>query len=155
MSINSPRYLQDTNMLEPVPFTIDRMATTTPKKPFISIPLDERDLGKGYRDISFGNFAQAVNRSSWWLKRELGQSQSFETLSYCGPQDLRYQILLLASVKTGYNVGSTSKDDAVASRAKNLVRFYFAILSKRLKTIFRSWRSQNVAYFCTLQILCR
>ena len=73
---------------EPVPCTIDRIATQTPEKPFISIPFND-DVEKGYRDISFSVFDRAVYRCSCWLRQELRQSQAFETLSYCGPQDLR------------------------------------------------------------------
>lgn len=128
MSQQTSRYVQGIGMLEPVPCTIDRIAMQTPGKAFISIPLDDNDVQKGYRDLSFGVFARAVNRCSWWLLQELGQSQSFETLSYSGPQDVRYHILLLASIKTGHNVGSFIEDRAVnASGANKIISSCFVI----------------------------
>ncbi len=48
--------------------------------------------------------SQAVNVMAWWLEKEIGESSTFETLSYLGPPDLRYAIVFLAAVKCGYKV---------------------------------------------------
>lgn len=152
MTQDTSQYLYDTSKYESVPCTVDRIATQTPGKPFISISLDD-NVRKGYRDISFSVFARAVNRCSWWLKQELGQSQSFEPLSYCGPQDLRYLILILASVKTGHNVRSTRENFSIPTNADNLIRFCFALLLPRPKTTFHCCKQRTARCFCILQIL--
>lgn len=153
MTQHTSQYLHDTSKYESVPCAVDRIGTQTPGKPFISIPLDD-DVRKGYRDISFDVFARAVNRCSWWLKQELGQSQSFESLSYCGPQDLRYLVLILASVKTGHNVGSTREIHPVPTSANNLIRFCFVLLLPLPRTTFHCCKRRTARCFCIPRILC-
>lgn len=46
----------------------------------------------------------AVNCIAHLLNDKLGESQSFETLAYIGPNDLRYHIVLMAAMKMGYKV---------------------------------------------------
>jgi hypothetical protein len=45
----------------------------------------------------------------WWLHRTLGPGESFETLLYLGPNDLRHNILLLGAVKAGYKVSTATR----------------------------------------------
>ena len=104
MDSNTDRYRFDPTKHKPIPSLIDAIAAETPERPFLSIPKD--DTYRSWRDISYGSFARAVNRCAWWLKEKLCESQSFETLSYIGPQDATYLIFLLASTKTGHNVGT-------------------------------------------------
>ncbi|KAH8432828.1 uncharacterized protein LDX57_010457 [Aspergillus melleus] len=69
----------------------------------VSIPCDSHDASAGYRDVSYGEFARAVNRAAWWIVETLGsRSSSFDALHYVAPQDLSYMVLAVAAVKTGY-----------------------------------------------------
>ncbi len=86
---------------------IDEIALTEPQKTFVSVPLSA-DPHDGFKDISYSTFAMAVNRCAWWIEKELGKSETFKTIGYLGPIDLRYPILLVAAIKTGYKVSSTS-----------------------------------------------
>ena len=82
---------------------IDEVATSDATHVFVSIPRTAR-IEDGFDDITFGDLARAVNRCAWWMERKLQRSETFETLNYVGPQDLRYLILLFAAIKTGYKV---------------------------------------------------
>lgn len=88
---------------KPVRTTIDDIAADSPGRPFISICRSD-EVSAGWQDITYSDFSKAVNRCAWWMKQAFGESQKFKTLSYAGPQDLTYLILLLASTKTGHNV---------------------------------------------------
>ncbi|KAL8941350.1 MAG: hypothetical protein Q9216_002289 [Gyalolechia sp. 2 TL-2023] len=100
---------------KPLPSNIDAIAVETPNRPFLSIPCGD-DGQSGWRDISYYEFSRAVNRCAWWLKQEIGESSSFETLSYIGPHDATLLILLLACVKTGWNALSSSPSASVEDR---------------------------------------
>ncbi len=86
---------------------VDEIALTEPKRTFVSVPRSA-DLHDGFEDISFSTFATAINRCAWWIEKELGKSETFETIGYLGPIDLRYPILLVAAIKTGYKVSNRS-----------------------------------------------
>jgi hypothetical protein len=86
-----------------IPVTVDQIAHLTPNKTLACIPFTY-DLKDGFRDVSFGDFARAVDRTAWWLESSLGKSTTFTTLAYIGPSDLRYFILIIAACKVGYTV---------------------------------------------------
>lgn len=86
---------------------IDSYAVTDPQRAWASIPRDNQDISKGFIDISYKQFANAINHASWWLETNLNSSESlpnFEVLAYAGPKDLRYPILAVAMVKVGKQV---------------------------------------------------
>ena len=83
---------------------VDGMAKTRPSAIYAEIPNSPTTYEAGFRKITYGILANAINGVAWWLKEELGASQNFETLSYIGPSDLRYVIMLLGAVKAGYKV---------------------------------------------------
>jgi hypothetical protein len=58
----------------------------------------------GYKDISKLQFEKAVNHTALLIRQTLGESKSFETLTYIGPGDLRYSVVLVAGIKAGYKV---------------------------------------------------
>jgi len=79
---------------------IEQRARDEPNSPWISIPVDDRDLSKGYRDITFKQLNDAANHAAQWLLQYLPtSSRSFQCLAYAGPKDLRYPILALAAGK--------------------------------------------------------
>lgn len=84
---------------------IDSHATNDPERVWASMPKDNDDLSKGFVDLTYKQFANAINHASWWLQEHLhGASNSFETLAYTGPKDLRYPILAVAALKVGKQV---------------------------------------------------
>lgn len=86
-----------------IPTLIDQYATQQPDRTFVAIP-KSTDLRDGWKDISYLTYSRAINFCSWWIEENLGKGQNFETISYMGPLDLRYLIILIAAVKTGYTV---------------------------------------------------
>jgi hypothetical protein len=86
-----------------LPTVIDQLAETNPTRVFVSIPLTS-NIEDGFQDITFKTLALAINRCAWWMEHTLGRSETFETLNYVGPQDLRYVLLLFAAIKNGYMV---------------------------------------------------
>lgn len=71
--------------------------------PYVSIPVTTNPVD-GYRDITYREFARAIDKCAWWIKGEMGTSNTFESLIYVGAFDLRYHILAMAVVKTGHTV---------------------------------------------------
>lgn len=85
---------------------IDSHAINNPNGVWASAPVDNDDLTKGFRDITYKEFVNAINHASWWLRENLaGAVASFETVAYAGPKDLRYPILAVAAVKCEKQVG--------------------------------------------------
>lgn len=84
---------------------IDDIALNEPRRTLLSIPRSANPKD-GWQDLSFGVFANAINRLSHWIKDQVGLAQegTFPTVAYIGPNDVRYLIVLAATIKTGYKV---------------------------------------------------
>ncbi|KAF2190026.1 acetyl-CoA synthetase-like protein [Zopfia rhizophila CBS 207.26] len=87
-----------------LPHIVDFIADCTPSKVFSEVPVSSTTFADGFRKITYGNIANAINGMASWIEKTLGKSEDFETLVYFGPHDMRYIILLLAAVKTGYKM---------------------------------------------------
>ncbi|KAF5534203.1 transferase family [Fusarium napiforme] len=61
-------------------------------------------ISEGFDDITAREFADAVNKAAWWLEGLVGNRESFQTIGYIGPHDIRYLLLNLACAKVGYQV---------------------------------------------------
>ena len=80
---------------------VDQIATETPQRTWLSIPNDDDDLSKGYRDLTFGQLANAINHAAAWLLDALGSADnSFPTIAYeAGVQDPRIVVFACAAAK--------------------------------------------------------
>ncbi|KAI4716999.1 acetyl-CoA synthetase-like protein [Aureobasidium sp. EXF-10727] len=88
-----------------LPTLIDDVATTTPNRVYASIPRDDSDMSKGFKDITYADFARAIDALSWWLDETLGKTDgTFPTFAYFGPRDLGYAIVVVAAAKVGRKV---------------------------------------------------
>ena len=87
-----------------IPSTIDHIAEVNPSKVFGSLPVSNTNLEAGFKDLTYGQVANAINGVAWWLEREIGRSHNYETLAYLAPNDFRYPIFAVAAVKAGYTV---------------------------------------------------
>ena len=83
---------------------IDGMANVRPSSLWMEVPLSPTSYEAGYRKINYGMLASAINGVAWWLEKELGRGENFETLTYVGPNDFRSIPMLLGAVKAGYKV---------------------------------------------------
>ena len=86
-----------------LPVLIDKLACSCPRKVFVAIP-KSRKPEDGFIDIDYGQLASSINKCSWWLEERLGRGNEFPTISYIGPLDLRYTIIMFAAVKVGFKV---------------------------------------------------
>jgi hypothetical protein len=91
--------------------TIDQIAAEAPDRAWASIP-KSNNISDGYRDVSFAEFANAINRLSWFLESHLGPDRpKFKTLAYMGLPDMRYHIMSMAAAKTECKVSYHSNAD--------------------------------------------
>ncbi|KAF2111096.1 hypothetical protein BDV96DRAFT_650206 [Lophiotrema nucula] len=79
---------------------INYYANDDPSRTYAAIPVDSDDLSRGFRDVSYAQFANAIDHCAHWLSRILSDPvESFEPVAYFGPKDLRYPIMLMALAK--------------------------------------------------------
>ncbi|KAF2202541.1 putative AMP-binding enzyme [Delitschia confertaspora ATCC 74209] len=79
---------------------IDHYALTDPSRVWAALPIDENDLSKGFRDITYKQFANAIDYTASRLQELLGTASTpFETIAYAGPKDIRYAIIAVATAK--------------------------------------------------------
>ncbi|RYP00943.1 hypothetical protein DL764_006344 [Monosporascus ibericus] len=86
-----------------LPSLVDEIALSDPDRVLYSIA-KTKNVADGFHDISAKAFARAVDRCAWYINKNLGSGRDFPTLTYIGPQDAVYAILILACVKTGYKL---------------------------------------------------
>lgn len=83
---------------------VDDLAKVRPGTIYAEVPRSATSYEEGYRKISYANFANAINGLAHWLYDNLGPAENFPTVAYIGPNDFRYNALMLAAVKVGYKV---------------------------------------------------
>ena len=80
----------------------EELARTEPDAAWVSVPHDEADLSKGYKDITYSQVENAANHAAHWLRQVLpATKEPFQLFAYSGQKDLRYAILTLAAGKLG------------------------------------------------------
>lgn len=96
---------------ELTPNIVDHLANVTPTSPYALYPRSPTTYEEGYQTVTYKDFANAINALTWWLHETLGPSTNSEVLAYIGPNDIRYNALLIGAMKTGYVVYLASFDD--------------------------------------------
>lgn len=93
--------------MELVPNIVDHLSEVRPTALYAEYPVSTLSYAEGYRKITYGDFANAINGVAWWLHETLGPGKDSEmlVLAYIGPNDLKYPALILGAVKAGYMVG--------------------------------------------------
>src|ERR1700712_4521117 len=86
-----------------LPHIIKQNAGTDPSGVFARIPIGTK-YSDGYKDVTNLQFEQAIDHTASLISQNLGHSEDFEALSYIGPQDIRYSIVVVAGIKAGYKV---------------------------------------------------
>ena len=79
-----------------------------PEKIWASVPISQTDPAEGYRDLTYMQLHNAINRSAWWLANTFQgkTSREFEPLAYIGTPDTRYMIFALTAIKAGFQIRS-------------------------------------------------
>ncbi|PVI01075.1 acetyl-CoA synthetase-like protein [Periconia macrospinosa] len=101
-----------------VPNVVDEIALKDPARVCFSFPLSSPNPQGRYHDVTFRTFANAVNKTAHFIRREIGCSAMFETVMYMGHQDIRHFIILVALMKTGHKVLFSSHRNSVAGHAE-------------------------------------
>lgn len=88
-----------------LPCVLDDTAEAYPQRVFAAIAKTS-DVSDGFQDVEFQQIANAVNHVAHRLQAVFGSKleYKFETMTYIGPPDLRYNIVFYAAVKCGYKV---------------------------------------------------
>ena len=86
-----------------LPHIIKRNAQNDPSGVFAQIPAGP-EYAAGFKNVTKLQFENAINHTASLINNFLGESKYFETLAYIGPGDLRYSIIVVAGIKTGYKV---------------------------------------------------
>lgn len=87
-----------------LPALVDEIAQNNPQRVWSEIPVDGRDLSKGFQDVTFRTFADAVNELCWILESKIGTSTTFATVAYFGPADPSWHIVMIALQKLGFKI---------------------------------------------------
>lgn len=82
---------------------IEEKAIWTPNDTYMRYPGEDWET-KGFRSMSWYNYASAINKVAYWLNDHLGKATNNDTIAYFGPNDPRYAILVPAAIKTGRKV---------------------------------------------------
>lgn len=84
---------------------VDERAKSGYERPVAMFPKSQ-DLSAGFREINYVELANAVNRVCWWLEETIPDLDESEgSFAYFGPNDLRYLVFVLATMKTSRKVG--------------------------------------------------
>ena len=61
----------------------DQLAKAVPDHALFSFPKNAK-VQDGFIDVSCKSFANAINRTSWYLESQLGKPKNFDTIGYMG-----------------------------------------------------------------------
>ncbi|KAL8725480.1 MAG: hypothetical protein Q9181_006402 [Wetmoreana brouardii] len=95
-----------------LPAVLDQEAKVNPHRVFAAFAVSD-DVSQGFRDVTFYEMAQAVDSMAYSLQSTFGCSPAnrFETLTFIGVPDLRYNIVFYAAVKCLAAVTTKPRND--------------------------------------------
>lgn len=99
-----------------LPSIVDHLAENVPDSVYAEFPRSTTTYAEGFRQITYREFANAVNGVAHWLHNTLGPSKNFEVLAYIGVNDLRYTAVVLGAVKAGYTILLISPRNSIAAQ---------------------------------------
>jgi acyl-coenzyme A synthetase/AMP-(fatty) acid ligase len=83
-----------------MPLIMDARAASGFERPFALYPQTKYPTD-GFQRVTFARLANAVNRAAWWLDEHLCEAgKKVDSFAYFGPNDVRYTIFVLATMKT-------------------------------------------------------
>lgn len=88
-----------------IPNIVDEVALEEHDKLYAELPISQTDFASGFRPVTYGTLANAVNGVAWWLTGTLGKAGiDFPAVAYIGPNDMCHNLLLIGAVKAGYKM---------------------------------------------------
>lgn len=93
-----------------LPMLVDQVASEDPSRECFQIPRSSA-IDDGWRVITWKDLANAVNHAAQKIVNLCGKPEpnAFPTVAYIGPSDIRYIVMILASIKAGYQVSLTAR----------------------------------------------
>ena len=88
-----------------LPRAIDEISASHPDRIWAEYPRSKSSYAEGFNAVTYAQFANAINGTAWWLRQTFGRPEDFQTLAYIGPNDIRYALLLIGAIKSGFKVG--------------------------------------------------
>ncbi|OBT65192.1 NRPS-like protein [Pseudogymnoascus sp. 23342-1-I1] len=97
---NSTEIVKDLPRL--LPHIVDDIAASDPSRPFIYQPKSSNPED-GWVPVTFKEFANAIDHVAHIISETIKKDSAddFPTIAYVGPNDVRYGVILLASIKAG------------------------------------------------------
>lgn len=84
--------------------TLDRLAANEPEGIYCAHPVSS-DLSQGWKNITYADIANGINRLAFWLQENVASSSGPETLAYIGANDVRYVAFSFACMRLRNSVG--------------------------------------------------
>lgn len=79
-----------------IPQILDTLAFVEPDRILYSV-MNSSDISHGFKDISARAFANAVNKTAWWLYSQIGEDSVVQTAAYIGPRTWKKKMTLKRS----------------------------------------------------------
>jgi len=70
-----------------IPQILDDLASTEPDRILYSIAKSS-DISQGFQQVSARNFARAVDKTAWLLRKQIGESKTLQSVGYIGPRKI-------------------------------------------------------------------
>ncbi|KAI0004732.1 putative NRPS-like enzyme [Xylariaceae sp. FL0662B] len=100
----------------------DELAKKVPAHPLFTFPRSNK-LQDGFLNVSAKSFANAINRTSWFLESILDKPcERFPTVGYMGSSDIRYFLLMFGAIKAGYKMLFLSPRNSMAGHLNVLAK---------------------------------
>jgi acyl-CoA synthetase (AMP-forming)/AMP-acid ligase II len=87
-----------------LPTIVDQLARDQPNGLWGEYPKSKTTLGDGYEELTYKQFANAVNGVAHQIEKQIGRRDTREPLAYIAANDPRCSIALIAAMKVGCNV---------------------------------------------------
>ncbi|KAK3693201.1 hypothetical protein B0T22DRAFT_420368 [Podospora appendiculata] len=99
--------------MQSLPNIVDTLAAEVPDNVWVKVPLSSLDGPEDedlvWDDVTWRQLSRAVDTMAHWIDLHLGPlATKGETVAYMGVNDIRYPIVILATLKTGYTSLLTS-----------------------------------------------
>lgn len=87
-----------------LPTIVDQLARDEPNSLWGEYPKSRTTLSDGYEELTYKQFANAVNGVARQIEKQIGRRDTREPLAYLAANDPRCSIALIAAMKVGCNV---------------------------------------------------
>ncbi|CAG8019901.1 unnamed protein product [Penicillium nalgiovense] len=77
---------------------LDATAEKHPNQLYCVHPVSS-DISQGWRDVTFADLANAINRMVLWIQKNVASSDAPQTLAYMGANDIRYCAFMFACMR--------------------------------------------------------